>query len=111
VVAAEALHAAVASPRQASWRVWLFRLGVVAAMFTLVCLGVFWSDPFPLVHHGNGDLSISPWFNRFFAITSCGAFATILLALFGHGAQRLLLVAGGLLLLFLTYGALLSNGV
>jgi hypothetical protein len=80
--------------------VWLFRLGIVAAMFTLVCLGVFWSDPFPLVHHGNGDLSISPLFNRFFAITSCGALATMFLALFGHGAQRLLLVAGGLLLLF-----------
>jgi hypothetical protein len=91
--------------------VWLFRLGIVAAMFTLVCLGVFWSDPFPLVHHVNGDLSINPWFDRFFAITSCSAFATILLALFGHGAKRLLLVAGGLLLLFLTYGALLSNGV
>jgi hypothetical protein len=90
--------------------VWLFRLGIVAAMLTLVCLGVFWSDPFPLVHHGNGDLSIGPWFDRFFAITSYGASATILLALFGQGSKRLLLAAGGLLLLFLTYGALLSNG-
>ena len=69
---------------------------------------VSWGDPFPLVHHDNGDLSISPWFDRLLAVAGCGAFATIFLALFGRGVKRLLLAVAGLLMLFLTYGALLS---
>lgn len=96
---------------QGRWRVWLFRIGVAAATISLIACVVSWGDPFPLVHHDNGDLSISPRFDRLLAVAGCGAFATIFLALFGRGVKRLLLAVAGLLMLFPTYGALLSNGV
>jgi hypothetical protein len=69
-----------------------------------------WIDPFPLVSTRDGGYSteLLDW-------AFCGAFTmgllSLILALFGTGWPRVLLIVGDLILFAMMYGALLQNGV
>jgi hypothetical protein len=68
-----------------------------------------WVDPFPLVRVRDG-LS-NELFDLAFNSAFLGAFLVMALALSGGGKPRLLLLASGGVLIFLTFGAMLQNGV
>jgi hypothetical protein len=78
--------------------------GLIAAM---VC----WADPFPLIHHANGDLSISPWHDRVFIFAVCASLATIVCAVSGRGPGRIILSIAGALLLVASCCGWLQNSV
>jgi hypothetical protein len=67
-------------------------------------------DVFPLRKLPDGGFS-DVYESAAFAGAACIALFTIVLAFFGEGLSRLLLLVGGVLLLALDYVALLSNGV
>ena len=69
-----------------------------------------WFNPFPLLPDGHGgysDIRNSMLFDAGLVT----AFLTVGLAIFGRGRSRLLLAASGIVLAFVAFAALLSNGV
>jgi hypothetical protein len=66
-------------------------------------------DYFPLLPDGQGGYSNIRYSILLDAALST-ALMTIGLALFGHGASRLLLAASGFMLAIVAYGAVLQNG-
>jgi hypothetical protein len=63
-----------------------------------------------LVHLPDGSESIS-WLELAWRIAFGGAFVSMILALFGKGWSRMLLVLSDLILTGLAFGSLLQNGV
>ena len=91
-------------------RVVCFQSGVVISVLTSLVTMSCWVDPFPLVHLPDGSLSIG-WLDLAWGIGFGGAFVSIALAVFGRSWSRALLVLSGFMLVLLTFGSLLQNGV
>jgi hypothetical protein len=87
----------------------LFGIGLVVSVLCCCFVTLSWIDPFPLVTMRGGLVDI--YEEVFFVGAGCTAVFTILLALFGRRLSRILLIASGLMLFALSYGALLQNGV
>ena len=69
-----------------------------------------WFNPFPLLPDGHGGYSNT----RNSVLFDTGLFTALLtvgLAVFGRGRSRFFLAASGLVLAFVAFAALLSNGV
>jgi hypothetical protein len=98
------------TPPLASFRMVCFYSGVVISILTSLVTMSCWVDPFPLVHLPDGGESIA-WLELAWRIAFGGAFVSIVLALFGRGSSRILLVLSGLILTALVFGSHLQNGV
>jgi hypothetical protein len=88
----------------------LFRCGLLASILCSITVACSWLDPFPLVPDGQGGYS-DIRNSILFATALLSAVLTMVLALFGRGAPRLLLAGAGFSLTVIGYGALLQNGV
>ena len=91
-------------------RVLLFRGGLLLSILCSLTVICSWFDPFPLLSDGNGGYSDIRNSLLFMGALST-AVLTIVVAICGRGAARLLLVVSGLVLTIMAYGAFLSNGV
>ena len=69
-----------------------------------------WFNPFPLLPDGHGGYS-NIRNSMLFGAGLFTAFLAVGLAVFGRGRSRLLLATSGLVLAFVAFAALLSNGV
>ena len=67
-------------------------------------------DPYPLVKTADGSLSIA-WLDRAWTVAFITPIISMILALFGKGWPRILLLVSGVLCLVLAYGSMLQNGV
>lgn len=88
----------------------LFRGGLLLSILCSLTVICSWFDPFPLFSDGNGGYSDIRNSLVFMGALST-AVLTIVVAICGRGAARLLLVVSGLVLTIMVYGAFLSNGV
>jgi hypothetical protein len=93
------------------WRMVLFRLSWVAALLSAGAMVVDWTVPFPLVHIADGSYSISPWDGRVFEVGLSFCALTMVLAAFGRGVLRWLLIALGPIIFVLSVFAFVSNHV
>ena len=75
-------------------------------LVTLSC----YIDPYPMVKTADGGLSIV-WLDRAWAVAFITPVISMILALFGKGLPRILLLVSGVLCLVLAYGSMLQNGV
>jgi hypothetical protein len=91
-------------------RVVLFNWGIFFSVLSVLITMSFWIDPYPLVSTPDGGYSIA-WLDLAWEVAIGTACCSILLALFGRGVSRILLVASGITLLVLIYGSILQNGV
>lgn len=80
-------------------------MSVVCSLVVLIS----WFNPFPLLSDGHGGYSNI----RNSMLLDAGLVTALLtvLAIFGRGRSRLLLAASGIVLAFVAFAALLSNGV
>jgi len=69
-----------------------------------------WIDPYPLTQTLDGRFSIV-WLDRAWMVAFVTSMISMILALFGKGKPRILLVGSGVICLVLEYGSLLQNGV
>ena len=92
-----------------NWRVVLFRLGCVAALPCVIAMVMDWTAPFPLVHFADGGYSISPWDDRVFEAGLGFCALMIVLAAFGRGKRRWLLIVLGVFLLALSVFGFLGS--
>ena len=84
--------------------------GLGSAICGAVMTVISWAAPFPLQSDGSGGY-IDRWNSSAMMAALILSFATCLLALFGRGKQRMVLLVVGLALLLLSFAALLANGV
>lgn len=94
-----------------NFRLGLFRFGALVGGIGLIVTAISFLDPFALVQHPDGSMSVSPWLGRTWTTGFLAALVTTLLALFGRGKARVLLCASGMLSGLLTFAAVLQNGV
>jgi hypothetical protein len=94
-----------------NWRMVLFRLSCVAALLSAGAMVVDWTAPFPLVHLANGGYSTNPWDEYFYNAGLVLCLLTVLLAFFGRGIARWLLIALGFVLLMLSFYGFMVNHV
>lgn len=85
-----------------NWRMVLFRLSCVAALLSVGAMMADWTAPFPLLHFADGSYSISPWDDRIFEAGLGFCALTIVLAAFGRGIWRWMLIVLGVLLIALS---------
>lgn len=88
----------------------LFRAGVILGAVGLVVTGSCFVDPFPLVRHPDGSLSIT-WLERAWGAAFLLSILSAFLAGFGRGKARILLIVSELFSFLLTFASLLQNGV
>jgi hypothetical protein len=81
-------------------------MSVLSVLVTASC----WIDPYPIVQTPDGGSSIA-WLDRAWIVAFVTPVISIILALFGRGWPRIMLVFSGVLSLFLAYASLLQNGV
>jgi uncharacterized membrane protein len=91
-------------------RLALFRSGVVVGVLGLITTAVCYIDPFPLTQQLDGSLSIA-WLERAWTMAFVLPVLSAVLAFFGRGSARILLLISNALSLFLALGSLLQNGV
>jgi len=94
----------------AGFRIAAFRCGIVVGLLSLLVSMSCWIDPYPLVRTSDGGYSIA-WLELAWKLAFGAGLLSLILALFGRGWPRLLLIASGIVLLLLMYGSLLQNGV
>ena len=92
-----------------NWRMVLFRLSCVAALLSAGAMVVDWTAPFPLVHLADGSYSISPWDDRVFEAGLGFCALSIVLAAFGRGIWRWMLIVLGIFLLALSVFGFLGS--
>ncbi len=97
-------------PPLSNIRLILFRCGLVMSIICSFMVFSSWSNPFSLLPDGHGGYS-NIRNSMLFDAGLFTAFLTIGLAIFGRGRSRLLLAVSGLVLAFVAFAALLSNGV
>ena len=99
-----------ADPPLSAHRWALFRGGVILGGLGLVVTGSCFVDPFPLVQHPDGSLSIT-WLERAWSMAFLLAILSASLAVFGRGKARVLLIVSQFFSFLLTFASLLQNGV
>jgi len=87
-----------------------FRGGLVLSALSVLMTASCWIDPYPLTQTLDGGFSIV-WLDRAWMVAFVTSMISMILALFGKGKPRILLVGSGVLCLVLEYGTLLQNGV
>jgi hypothetical protein len=87
-----------------------FRIGLLLSVAALLVTASCYIDPYPMVKTADGSLSIA-WLGRAWALAFITPVISMILALFGEGWPRILLLASGVLCLVLAYGSMLQNGV
>jgi hypothetical protein len=87
-----------------------FRIGLLLSVFALLVTASCYIDPYPMVKTADGSLSIA-WLDRAWAVAFITPIISMILALFGKGWPRILLLVSGVLCLVLAYGSMLQNGV
>jgi hypothetical protein len=87
-----------------------FRAGLLLSAFGLLAIASCWIDPYPLVRTPDGGSSIA-WLDRAWAVAFAASLLSIILAFFGTGWPRVILVLSGVLSLLLAFGSVLQNGV
>ena len=80
---------------------------VLSAIGAFVC----WESPFPLIPWGAGGYQTNPWDERVFIGAVSTSLLTAILAAFGRGGLRVLLILIGLVLLALSVFGFVSNHV
>lgn len=60
-----------------------------------------WENPFPLVHLADGGYMTNPLDEYLLIASACASLLTVVLAAFGRGGSRILMILIGLLLLAL----------
>ncbi len=91
-------------------RMGLFRVGLLLSVLGLFLTASCWLDPYPLTATADGGFSIA-WLGRAWIGAFVMLVVSTILALFGKGWPRIMLVLSGVLSLLLEYGSLLQNGV
>ena len=87
-----------------------FRIGLLLSVVALLVTASCYIDPYPSVTTADGSLSIA-WLDRAWTVAFMTAIISMILALFGKGWSRILLLVSGVLSLVLAYGSILQNGV
>jgi hypothetical protein len=87
-----------------------FRIGLLLSVVALLVTASCYIDPYPLVKTADGSLSIA-WLDRAWTVAFITPIISMILALFGKGWPRILLLVSGVLCLVLAYGSVLQNGV
>ena len=87
-----------------------FRVGVLLSVVALLVTASCYIDPYPLIKTADGSLSIA-WLDRAWTVAFITPIISMILALFGKGWPRILLLVSGVLCLGLGYGSMLQNGV
>lgn len=87
-----------------------FRGGIVLSVVSVLVTASCWIDPYPLVTTPDGGFSTA-WLDRAWAVAFVAPLISIILALFGRGWSRIMLVLSSGLTLLLAFGSLLQNGV
>jgi len=95
----------------APWRRLLTTGSLVALALSAFGTVICWTSHFPLIHLADGVMSTNPWDERLFWGSVFLSLLTSVLALFGRGLPRILLVVTGLLLLVLSTFGYVSNHV
>ena len=91
-----------------AWRRWLFRLGVAGAAVASILTVLSWLAPFPLRHDaGGGYTDVNSIVGLRSVIVSI---LPLVLAPFGRGISRILLLVCGAVCFLAAYGGLLANG-
>jgi hypothetical protein len=88
----------------------LFRVGLLLSVVALLVTASCYIDPYPFLKTADGSLSIA-WLERAWAVAFIPAIISMILALFGKGWPRILLLVSGILSLVLAFGSVLQNGV
>jgi hypothetical protein len=88
----------------------LFRGGLIISILSSIVTISCWIDPYPLASTPDGSYSIA-WLELAWEVAFGTAFLSIILAFFGRSRPRMMLIVSGTLLLLLTFGSLLQNGV
>ncbi len=70
-----------------------------------------WENPFPLVHLADGGYMTNPLDEYLLVASAFVSLLTVVLAAFGRGGSRILMILIGLLLLVLTTFGFISNYV
>jgi hypothetical protein len=97
-------------PPLPSLRLISFHCGVATGILGLLVTMSCWIDPYPLVRNPGGSSSIA-WLDLAWKVAFITPGLSMILALFGRGWPRILLIASCLLSLLLTFGSVLQNGV
>ncbi len=91
-------------------RVAAFRWGIVSSILGTLVTMTCWSDLYPLRRFPDGSVSTG-WIDLAWAVALGAILLIIVLASFGKGRARVLLVLSGVLSLALLFGSVLQNGV
>jgi Mn2+/Fe2+ NRAMP family transporter len=100
----------LAYPTLPRLRLALFRVGLLLSVVALLVTASCYIDPYPFLKTADGSLSIA-WLERAWAVAFIPAIISMILALFGKGWPRVLLLVSGILSLVLAFGSVLQNGV
>jgi len=92
-------------------RLELFRVGAIVGSLGVVITAISFLDPFALIQHPDGSMSVSPWLARSWTIGFLASLVSTLFALFARGKARVVLSTSGLVSGLLTFAAVLQNGV
>ena len=81
--------------------------GVLSLFGAIICL----MNPFPLLPWGEGGYRINPLDECLLFASVSSSVATVILAIFGRGLQRVMLIAAGLVLLAISWFGFMANHV
>ena len=95
---------------RATHRSRLFRAGTLCGAVGLIVTGACFLDPFPLSRGIDGSLSVT-WLDRAWATAFLLSACSAVLAFFGRGKARLLLLGTEIFAFVLTAASVLQNGV
>jgi hypothetical protein len=79
----------------------LFGAGIAVCCLGAIGVVLCFTVPFPLIHLPNGVLTENPWDQRVLRATVLASLLASVLALFGRGVPRMLLVTLGMILALL----------
>jgi xanthine/uracil permease len=99
------------SPMLSRWRMHLFRGSVITCVLSAIGAFVCWDNPFPLIPWGVGGYQTNPWDERVFVGAVSTSLLTVILAVFGRGITRVLLILIGFVVLALSIFGFVSNHV
>jgi hypothetical protein len=92
------------------WRELLFKAGWIATALSVVGVIGCW-NPVPLLPSGQGGYRTNPWDEVMFLGSVSTSLLTVILAFFGRGLPRTVLILIGLLLLVLSTVGFVSSHV
>jgi hypothetical protein len=93
-----------------SYRIILFNCGLAISILSLLVTITCIVDPFPMAHSPSGGES-TPLLDLAYEVAYRGAFLGIILALFGKGRSRILLVLSGTMVLLSALMWAFRNGI